>query len=178
LKQQDRVLIFAKLESVGPPTVCTFADSTCRKSQAEVDPTAFQTSATLGSGRPRTHAEIAAREEHTEVKKALHGGLRHSRRGVGTMDVDEDSEEERAFERLLDENAHLPSNITSSPLGLAKGTVPNVMEAGTSITAPQLAFAAPVMPAVGSALRRNADGSIITPLVMHRKPKGKKVSNR
>jgi ATP-dependent RNA helicase DHX37/DHR1 len=142
-----------------------------RKSQAEVDPTAFRTSATLGAGHTRTHAERAAHAEHHEVRRALAGRAGRRRREPGAMDVDGDDEESAdEDEEPVARAARTPPRRASPAPALPGAPAVFVDDGSGPVPAPS----APAPPTVGAALRRNADGSVAAPRVIPRKPRDQK----
>ncbi|KXN93411.1 Putative ATP-dependent RNA helicase PB1A10.06c [Leucoagaricus sp. SymC.cos] len=157
LKKEERVLIFEKLA----------------KSQGGVNSALLQSSSTLGTGKALTHHERLEKDENLQVKHALQGRAgkrkRHSHSGVmDMMDAPEDSGDE-------DEGLSGSDAVSEA--------VPRLVQAGSSMEDIKMdtAFAteieassAPTLDVavvVGSALRRNGDGTVAAPIVRKRSKK-------
>ncbi|KAJ7212117.1 P-loop containing nucleoside triphosphate hydrolase protein [Mycena pura] len=136
LKKEERVLIFDKLT----------------RSQA-VLPTSLrlQSSSTLGTGKVTTHRERFDKLEDKEVRRAFDGRAGNRRRqdsyAVTGPDLDTDDDE---MDRQDD------ASFASGP-----SNVPIISQNGPS-SAPVVSAPA----AVGSALQRNPDGSVVAPRVV------------
>ncbi|KAG8898402.1 putative ATP-dependent RNA helicase DHR1 [Tulasnella sp. 403] len=142
LKKEERLQIFERLS----------------KSQSEIDPLHLQSSSTLGSGKPYTHAHRLALEEDHAVRRAI--DVHRKRKpfdGVDDPDeFDADSEKENEDAESDDD----------SPWGGVGGELTTSSEARLK-PANQLASG------VGSGLRRNEDGTVATPRIIKKKPKRK-----
>jgi ATP-dependent RNA helicase DHX37/DHR1 len=141
-----------------------------RQSQAEVQSLRLQSSSTLGTGKAITNLEKKGRLEDKEIRRALDGtSNKRKRHGgdnyavVGAESEDEDFEtistkDRKDFSSEDPINANEPMEVT-------------VVDSSTS--AAVIASAPPS--AVGSALKRNADGSVVTPKIGKPKVKNGKV---
>ncbi|KAG8831892.1 putative ATP-dependent RNA helicase DHR1 [Serendipita sp. 399] len=122
----------------------------------------LQSSSTLGTGRLQTAEERNAREEHIQITKVLRKSKsgRH-KRGYSDNDDSTGSESD-------DSNGGQPSHVN----GLHRG-LPNIVSEDVNpspiepvpITIPSHSVA------VGGALKRNADGTVVTPVMKPRKVK-------
>lgn len=131
-----------------------------RKTQAESTSTNLQSSATLGTGRPSTHQDRLDRLEDKEVRHAVEGqplaGKRKRQRAPTPTSLHEDDDEEDDFVPL-------------------DGSNPVVMIDSGFSTARAEPSSKPKVTTIGSALKRNADGTTVAPKVLKRKGKGQKV---
>lgn len=134
-----------------------------RKSQAEVDPLLLKSSSTLGSGKPYTHAHRLALAEDLEVRRAMPAlAARRDRAGSASASDDDDdemSDRPPRTMRQIDESGDDEDEWG----GIGSGSMD---EAATLRPLP-----APSKPAIGSALQRKPDGTIVKPKVVPRKPK-------
>ncbi|EJC98118.1 P-loop containing nucleoside triphosphate hydrolase protein [Fomitiporia mediterranea MF3/22] len=158
LKKEERVQLLEKLA----------------QTQAQLPTTLhLQPSSTLGSRKVQTHEELQAKQEDKEVRRIMEGrgkGGRRKRNMYSGMDVDTDEDsgtEEDNDMRKNDEGSRdadmekeLPGSSPESPVIIfdEPEDVPKIL--------PQ------VTDAVGSALRRNKDGTLQEPKVLKRQPKG------
>nr|VWP00591.1 N/A [Ganoderma boninense] len=162
LKQEERLVLFDKLS----------------KSQAQASSALnLQSSATLGTGKATTHQHRLDQLEDKEVRRALdgRGGKGRRRRDnnpslAGASD-DEGDADDRMDVDVLDEHKDVQEGMSRS-----KPVV--IVDSGFSTTVhspePQLESLSPTLVTVGSALKRNADGSVATPRISNRKPKSAK----
>lgn len=121
----------------------------------------LQSSSSLGTGKVTTHLERLERLEDKEVRRALDGRAgkrkRHDDIYAVTVPDDEDSEDN---EMIADVGRGRPSPAKESSTGESKEKhLPEVASASA------IKFAAPAPSAVGSALQRNPDGSVIAPKI-------------
>ena len=151
-----------------------------RKSQNEVSSLDLHSSSALGSGKLQTNANRLARDEDKTVRRALDGGNgpRKRRRIVGTEDAEDEDDQDMEVDEL-------PSPQLSSSKGLLAPRIkptpapalpdPTSTSPEISLPVPSPAPAQPKVPvAIGGALKRNADGTIIAPKIVVRKPKVKR----
>lgn len=144
-------------------TYCT-ASRDLRKSQAELSSLNLKSSATLGTGRMNSHKEILDRQEDKEVRRI-------SKRANLDPMIDEDSGDE--------EYPHSPlPNLTIQPRPIPeeqerRSRPPDIR---SSLGDTQAASVTTVPTSVGSALRRNADGSVAAPKSLPKRNKGSKVN--
>ncbi|KAF6757513.1 DHX37 protein [Ephemerocybe angulata] len=160
LKKEERVQIFEKLA----------------QSQATLSSAMLQSSSMLGSKKVLTHQELLDKQEDKEVRDALEGKTtgkrkrrpqdeRYSVHQAGGEDEDEDEDED---DELASRYASRPTTerpIESTPEEPAAPLEPSVT-VDLSSAHVKLPEAKPV--AVGSALRRNADGTIVQPKIRKR----------
>ena len=140
------------------PIPLTRPDETSRKSQAELPGLNLKSSATLGTGRASSHREMLDRVEDKQVRRVA------KKTRLDPM-IDEDSDEE--------EDCSFPSADATEPSHTFQTERPR--RPRTPDTCP-VAEGTETIPAfVGSALRKNADGSIATPKVLPKRNKGSKV---
>ncbi|KAG8930712.1 putative ATP-dependent RNA helicase DHR1 [Tulasnella sp. 418] len=158
LKKEERVQIFERLAL----------------SQATINSLNLQSSSTLGSGKPTTHAQRIAKEEHQSVKTVLDGsGNKRKRRRI---DIEVDDDDSEASE--LEDNDMDPLAIDSVPKTdrFVSVVEEGLTSLGSSVVTPAIKTSATV--SIGSALLRNPDGSVVAPRVVKRKRKprlGRKV---
>ncbi|KNZ81277.1 Putative ATP-dependent RNA helicase PB1A10.06c [Termitomyces sp. J132] len=144
LKKEERALLFQKLA----------------QTQAEVPSSLhLQTSSSLGTGKVSTHQERLERLEDKQVRRALDGHLgKRKRRGdtytvIGANDEGTDSEEDE----LLHGGKEVRTSVKESEESLTRGPTATVVGVSTVSSAP------PTPSVVGSALRRNPDGTMMAP---------------
>lgn len=137
------------------------------QSQATLATSTLQRSSTLGSGKTLTHEERLEQEEDKETRKALDGRIGKRKRARDEFDVvngpDIESDDEDDFLASRPNRSHEPSSpqrdvVMEHPLV--------VVDSSNSHVKPQ---------EVGSALKRNADGTVAPPKVRQR-TKSKQVS--
>ncbi|KIO20952.1 hypothetical protein M407DRAFT_10632 [Tulasnella calospora MUT 4182] len=146
LKKEERSRIFERLA----------------KTQEEVDHLQLQSSSTLGSAKPMTHLQRLAIAEDQEVRRAVdtRGGRQKRRRGRPMPVADEDlssgsdSSLNGDISSEMEEDESPWGGIADSDDDQMNDLIPETAPAPASISSP---------PQVGSALRRNPDGSVITP---------------
>ncbi|KAG6896275.1 hypothetical protein C0992_009398 [Termitomyces sp. T32_za158] len=151
LKKEERVLLFEKLA----------------QTQAEIPSSLhLQTSSSLGTGKVSTHQERQERLEDRQVRRALdvHLGKR-KRKGDAYTVIDPKAEstdsEEESTPDGREEMETFPSaeGIDKSEAILTKASTATVIEASARLPAP------PPCDTVGSALKRNPDGTVMAPKV-------------
>ncbi|KAJ3568750.1 hypothetical protein NP233_g5510 [Leucocoprinus birnbaumii] len=149
LKKEERILIFEKLA----------------KSQNGVSSSLLQSSSTLGSGKTLTHEERLEKDEDLQVRHAIQGraGKRKRRSAVmDTRDFTDDLEGENdrlsGSEVGSDDEAHsVPVKPAAEEVQVEQAKTLQVGQSQTSV------INVPVV--IGSALRRNEDGTIAVPVV-------------
>ncbi|KIO19381.1 hypothetical protein M407DRAFT_30988 [Tulasnella calospora MUT 4182] len=154
LKKEERSRIFERLA----------------KTQEEVDHLQLQSSSTLGSAKPMTHLQRLAIAEDQEVRRAVdtRGGRQKRRRGRPMPVADEDlssgsdSSLNGDISSEMEEDESPWGGIADSDDDQMNDLIPETAPAPASISS---------TPQVGSALRRNPDGSVIAPKVVPRRPK-------
>ncbi|CCM01865.1 uncharacterized protein FIBRA_03936 [Fibroporia radiculosa] len=164
LKQEERVVLFEKLS----------------KSQAQLS-TSFQlqSSSTLGTGKTTTHKELLDKQEDKEVRRVMDGRMKRGKRqrilATATESNSEDSDDdldagtskEDKWEQYHAQEGSSRSNpVVIVDSGFATEMLPPEPPQPT----------APVISAVGGALKRNPDGSIVAPKIGKRKRKSTKSS--
>ncbi|RDX56057.1 P-loop containing nucleoside triphosphate hydrolase protein [Lentinus brumalis] len=176
LKQEERLELFEKLS----------------KSQARASDGLFlQSSATLGTGKAFTHQERLDQLEHRDVRRVMDGragASKRRRRGNTFATAATDSEDNGAnFGSDLDE-----PGMDVDPIA-APDTEGERAEEGSSRSKPVIIVDSgfstsvqhsgeedePMLPstaAVGSALKRDADGHVAAPRISKRKPKAQKTA--
>ncbi|KAG9013562.1 putative ATP-dependent RNA helicase DHR1 [Tulasnella sp. 427] len=151
LKKEERLRIFERLA----------------KTQEEVDHLQLQSSSTLGSAKPMTHLQRLAVAEDQEVRRAIDTRDGRQRRRRRTMPVvDENASSSHESSSRSDNSEEI--NDESSWKGIGDSEDESMGDA-----VPQTVSATPTTSAcqVGSALRRNPDGSVSAPKVVSRRPK-------
>ncbi|KZS90456.1 P-loop containing nucleoside triphosphate hydrolase protein [Sistotremastrum niveocremeum HHB9708] len=155
LKKDERLVLFQKLAA----------------SQAELPSSlSLHSSATLGTGKSLTHAERFAKVEDKQVRKAMDGvgkkGRRRRDNFSGDLGTDEDEgEDEDGFGdsqgelRMKSPDVDAVERMDEEPAAVT----PSVTQAVTQTVVE-----------VGSALQRDANGNVIQPKIVKRKPKQKK----
>lgn len=137
------------------PAILTFLSQT----QAEI-PSSLQlfSSATLWTGHAVTHQELLDRREHKEVRRVLtgRGGKRKRNDGL-SLDYDGVSEDDDLADDQPDAEGTSapkePDDVVESTHASASLTVPLPVEE------------------VGSALKRNSDGTVVAPIARRRSAK-------
>ena len=157
-------------------------DSHISKSQAQLSAALqLQSSATLGTGKASTHKDILDKQEDKEVRRAIDGTARHGKRGRGKTSVAQTYDDESGSEAEDDVlgDARPNGSHEDGEVGSSRANPVVIVDAGfsTATLPPEddHVSAASSVPQVGSALKRNADGSVVAPKVAKRKPKGSKV---
>jgi ATP-dependent RNA helicase DHX37/DHR1 len=161
------------------------ADSLISQTQAQVSSTMLHSSATLGSGQLRTHAQRREHEEDREVRKALDGSSRSRKRRRISRNAnipdesDDDSDgdldehiaaEQTPFERAGSSAPAIPVMPPPSPQEIRRVSSPSAYVDATGDTSEKPPLVT-VNSSVGSGLKRHADGTVVAPHVMPRRPK-------
>ncbi|KAG8910368.1 putative ATP-dependent RNA helicase DHR1, partial [Tulasnella sp. 408] len=154
LKKEERARIFERLA----------------KTQEEVDHLQLQSSSTLGSAKPMTHLQRLAIAEDQAVRRAIDTrGGRQKRRRRGPIPV---LDEDLSSGSDSSSNSDISSEIEEdgSPWGGIAASDDDEMSDPIPETAPSTH---PIgsAPQVGSALRRNPDGTVVAPKIVPRRPK-------
>ncbi|TFK40653.1 P-loop containing nucleoside triphosphate hydrolase protein [Crucibulum laeve] len=151
LKKEERVLIFEKLA----------------QSQASLSSALLQSSSTLGTGKLATHLELQERQEDKEVRKVLEGRLgKRKRYGDGDMYDITGPDGESEDEDMLSDFGEKGAAPSPEKRSAARSKEVIVIDSTT------MAVGEPVkttISAVGSALQRNADGTVVAPKIRPRK---------
>ncbi|PFH53904.1 hypothetical protein AMATHDRAFT_136330 [Amanita thiersii Skay4041] len=144
LKKEERVQIFQKLA----------------QTQTEVSQLQLQSSSTLGTSHTATNKELLEHQEDKEVRHALDGrGKRRKRRRNEVFDRYETSTDDEII--LDDLEVHEQGKDTPKINNeVDAGNIPTIQSV---VNSPQAG--------VGSALRRNHDGTITAPLIRRAKTK-------
>ncbi|KAI0670084.1 P-loop containing nucleoside triphosphate hydrolase protein [Trametes maxima] len=168
LKQEERLELFEKL------------------SKSQVQGTAalnLQSSATLGTGKPSTHLHRLEKEEDLDTKRTLDGraGKGKRRRGLDILippAPDSEDSDEDAYGARMDVDQHEPSgqeleeNVQE---GMSRLRPVVIVDSGfsTAVQTSEVEDPMPISPSatIGSALRRNANGSVVTPKITKKQPK-------
>ncbi|KAF8461309.1 P-loop containing nucleoside triphosphate hydrolase protein [Russula ochroleuca] len=145
LKKEERVELFEKLA----------------KSQAELPSTLqLQSSSTLGAGRTFTAQERLEKTEDKDVWRAIHS-RQTSGRFANIAESDEDEEVVDKTQDVHSERDTIEDGEGTSP----RGQVVIINSASTASRKQDV----PADVVVGSALQRNADGTIVKPRIMKKK---------
>ncbi|KAI0269827.1 P-loop containing nucleoside triphosphate hydrolase protein [Gloeopeniophorella convolvens] len=146
LKKEERLELFEKIS----------------KTQAELPSTIkLHSSATLGSGKFSTAQERLDRLEDKEVRRAVDS---RQRRGNHFANVAEDDSDEDGIMQPNDAREESEGVVGVSPRNPLV-----IVDSAPAMTTKQTE---PSAVAVGVALQRNADGSVVKPTIMKRKEKG------
>lgn len=151
-------MIFDKLAYVGRPSLGIYL-TFLSKTQASLSTSVLQSSSTLGTGKASTFQERQEKDEDVFVKKSLLGQSGKRKRHQDVFAVqDAESDEDLADESLTgqpEEDREFQNNTKgdySMPeVGVVEG--PSLVPKSSTQTAVS----------VGSALQRNANGSVIAP---------------
>lgn len=152
-------MIFDKLAYVGRPSLGIYL-TFLSKTQASLSTSVLQSSSTLGTGKASTFQERQEKDEDVFVKKSLLGQSGKRKRHQDVFAVqDAESDEDLADESLTgqpEEDREFQNNTKgdySMPeVGVVEGP-PSLVPKSFTQTAVS----------VGSALQRNANGSVIAP---------------
>ncbi|RPD63130.1 P-loop containing nucleoside triphosphate hydrolase protein [Lentinus tigrinus ALCF2SS1-6] len=163
LKQEERVALFEKLS----------------KSQAQASAALnLQSSATLGTGKALTHQQRLDQLEDKEVRRVMDGRAgtgKRRRRENALLTAASDSDELDDFADDPDEAAmDVDRQGAHAEEGTSRSRPVVIVDSGFSTTVQSHEEDEPMLPAsatVGSALKRNADGTVAAPQVSKRKPK-------
>ncbi|KAG6830018.1 hypothetical protein H0H92_002546 [Tricholoma furcatifolium] len=148
LKKEERLVLFEKLA----------------QTQAQIPSSLhLQTSSSLGTGKASTNQERHDQQEDKEIRRALDGRLGKRKRGNDTyavIDVNDEASQDSEGEMLDrdddEDEAPTPKKAKESPTEIQ--SAPRTVEITT-------ASLAPVPPAIGSALKKNADGTVAAPTI-------------
>lgn len=149
------------------------------KSQAELSSTLqLHSSSALGTGKPQTHQDRLDQAEDKDVRRAMGHtqptGKRRKRNGgfTGVADDDDGSEEDIA----LNEGSTSYMAVDDVP-DMKEGSSKDrpVVIVDSAVIAPVAEQADKSGGTVGSALQRNADGTVVAPRILKKKGKGQKV---
>ncbi|KZT73805.1 P-loop containing nucleoside triphosphate hydrolase protein [Daedalea quercina L-15889] len=166
LKQEERVELFDRLS----------------KSQAQLSAALqLQSSATLGTGKASTHKDILDKQEDKGVRRAMDGATRKGKRGRGKpVNVPAyGSDETESDDEVGVLNDGEPNEDTQGDVGTSRENPVVIVDTGFSTTqslSPEERSAPASVAQVGSALKRNADGSVVAPKISKRRPKGSKTA--
>ena len=145
------------------------------QTQAEIPSSLqLQSSGSLGTGRAATHQDRLDRLEDKQVRRAMDGRAGKRKRHDDFNAVTHADEDSCSDDHLLEatESSRPPAN-KSENVGLH--LEPSTMKSASVVVNHQPVVSAP--PVVGSALQRNADGTLIMPKVRERKGKKVRVAN-
>lgn len=135
----------------------------------------LHSSSTLGTGTTKTHHELQERDEDKEVRRAFDGppqkkGKKQRNRQVrhsapsGLSDESDDSSG----------GGDVDMDFADEEEGKSRSNPVVIVDSGFSTAPSELAPSVTrIASEVGSALKRNADGSVIAPKISERKSKGK-----
>jgi len=144
------------------------------QTQAEIPSLHLQSSGSLGTGRAATHQERLDRLEDKQVRRAMDGRAGKRKRhddSYAVTHADDDHDSEDHFLEATD-SSRLPVNKSES---IGPHLEPSAMKLAPVVVNHQPVVSAP--PIVGSALKRNADGTLIVPIVRERKGGKVRVAN-
>ncbi|KAF5382586.1 hypothetical protein D9615_002788 [Tricholomella constricta] len=155
LKKEERVLLFEKLA----------------QTQAEIPSSLYlQTSSSLGTGKASTHQERFDRLEDKQVRRALDGRAGKRKRNddvYAVVPADEKGSDTEGEDFISDADDERPStNLKTS--NVREEAAITTYDTGVQPTLP----VASVSSSVGSALKRNPDGTVAAPK-LRQKSKGK-----
>ncbi|KAF8645182.1 hypothetical protein AX16_008009 [Volvariella volvacea WC 439] len=151
LKKEERVELLEKLA----------------RSQADIPTTLhLQSSATLGTGRAATHQELQDREEDLQVRRALDGVSRRRKRHRDNFAVVEVDDDDDFLDADNSDEEMRQKAITKTKAG---GPPVSDSNAAGEPTATSSRSASPSE--VGSALKRNSDGTVIAPKIRPKREK-------
>lgn len=157
VKQEERVELFKKLA----------------QSQKETDSFILYSSATLGTGHSTTAKDLRDKQEHQEVVKIITGRGNKRRKGNGHhaaptgLSDEEDSVDDSDLPAL-----HRVGSVASHDdvqEGKARSSEAHVVPPLASSKSPEPHLPNPSATKVGSALKRNADGTVAKPRIVPRK---------
>jgi ATP-dependent RNA helicase DHX37/DHR1 len=142
-----------------------------RKSQNGVDSALLQSSSMLGTGKPLTHQQRFEKDEDSQVRQAMLGRVGKRRRHSEVMDMmDSADDKDDKDEGLSDSDAETDDEpkgaVTRTSVEDEQMEVVNIQEAKKP---PIPVVNMPVV--IGSALRRNEDGTIAASAVRKRSKK-------
>jgi ATP-dependent RNA helicase DHX37/DHR1 len=145
----------------------------CRKSQAQLPTTLhLQSSSTLGTGKVSTNKERLDKLEDKEIRRALEGRAGKRKRGEDRFDIlhvdDADDDDDDGSEVWGD----LEMGREGKPEQQATVDAPKAVEVDFESTSQHMTSEPSV---VGSALRRNLDGSVTAPRIATKSKQGQKV---
>lgn len=133
------------------------------KTQATITSVALHSSATLGTGKIMTNRQRLDKAEDLNVRCTIDGKIGNRRRRnmdySGARSSDSDHEQSEYYDP--DSNSFPTSIDTVSMVDFSSGSVPPEKQAQS---------------AVGGALKRNPDGTLIAPRVVKKKESGKKTT--
>ncbi|KAJ3526767.1 hypothetical protein NMY22_g10037 [Coprinellus aureogranulatus] len=167
LKKEERVEIFEKL----------------KQSQAAFDSALLHSSSMLGSGKTLTHQKLLDKLEDREVRQALDGkttGKRKRSRGdnYAVYDAGEEEDDDESEDDMKEESRHTTKPAVSSTDVEEGSTTLATAEPTVTVDTSSLNVKSKEEPAVvGSALRRNTDGSVVQPKI-RKKTKSKQISKK
>ena len=157
-----------------------------RKSQAQASSALqLQSSATLGTGKATTHQHRLEQLEDKEVRRVLDGrsGKGMRRRTINSALLAGDYSEEEAYGVPMEVDARAEADDDDGEdvaEGMSRSKPVIIVDSGFSTTVqspePESLPPLPTVAAVGSALKRNTDGTVAAPKISKRKPKEAKVS--
>ncbi|KAH9846064.1 P-loop containing nucleoside triphosphate hydrolase protein [Lenzites betulinus] len=169
MKQEERIVLLEKLS----------------KSQAVGSAGLnLQSSATLGTGKVTTHLHRLEKQEDLDVKRVLDGRTgqgNRRRRNDALLAAINDSDE--SADEAVEASMHVDGSLDHEDdvlEGMSRSKPVVIVDSGfsTSIQFPYDEDPAPKASSstVGSALRRNPDGTVVAPKVPKRKPKSSKAA--
>jgi ATP-dependent RNA helicase DHX37/DHR1 len=160
-----------------------------RESQAQVSPLVLHSSSALGSGKLETNATKLAKNEDKNVRHALEhsiDGRRRKRRKIGSNHAFSILPAEDSLSNSSDEDEINESNVNAKSISHSEAELSSVQHPRTSphspsihepefgvsnACVPQPAEYSKYSPALGGALGRNPDGTVVSPRVVFRKRK-------
>lgn len=151
------------------------------KSQAELPSTLqLQTSSALGTGKPLTNQDRLEKAEDKVVRRAMghtQPAGKHRKRNGGFTGVASDNDDDDSEEELALNGASTSCMIVDDAVDLKEGSSKErpVVIFDSALPVPAEGQVAPSNAIVGSALQKNADGSVVAPRIMKKKAKGKSV---
>ncbi|KAI0061700.1 P-loop containing nucleoside triphosphate hydrolase protein [Artomyces pyxidatus] len=156
LKKEERLELFEKLS----------------KSQAELPNTLhLYSSSTLGAGKISTNQDRLDKQEDKEIRRVVDGRL-GSRRKRADRFAGVAGSESDASDLGDEDTSMVPEHDEDEQEGKSKATPIVIVDSTTTVYMKPEPNAPPAT--VGSALQRNADGSVVTPRILKRKEKGKR----
>lgn len=173
LKKEERVALFEKLRCVWLSIRYVIIFIKCNsQSQAKLPTTLhLQSSSTLGTGKASTHRDRLEKLEDKEARRAIEGRPGKRKRGGDIYDIlraDNDGDDDTDIGMSEQERINPHPTVNAQQLSEFE-----IVDSSTtsSTTQPIASTSSPI----GSALRRNPDGTIVSPQIKKR-TNGKKVN--
>lgn len=135
------------------------------QTQASIPTLELQSSSTLGTGKAASHRERLDKIEDIDARRSMDGQSNKRRRRNNNFSVTGAADTE-------DEDAELDVMGSDDSLDTSTPNRVQVVDVSASLAAPEKSTQSTI---VGSALRRNPDGTFTAPRIVKRKKTGQKV---